>query len=124
MHLTETEAMSEMFADPEVTPSLEWLEQLELETRDAPGRPVYNHLLLAAIERTRQNGPQPIAGSEGRLAAYNNDEGLRARMLDRYRELRIIGEELAREFERRAHDWLRSPISRRWTNADPPEPTE
>ena len=38
LFLTETQLIDELFGQPDLTPPLEWLEQLEQETRGRPGR--------------------------------------------------------------------------------------
>lgn len=84
---TEEEVIAHLFGPAELTAPLEQLEQIEAETRDAPGRHLYDSLLQSSITRTRAQGQQPTSDTLGQLAAYD-DLDLRERMLTLWRTQR------------------------------------
>jgi hypothetical protein len=82
IYLDWPEVESELFDPEQWTPPLEYLQQLEAATRDRPGRPIYNTLLLASIEYTAQHGPQRIPESTGKLRDHDTPE-----LREQFREL-------------------------------------
>lgn len=78
---TEEEVIAHLFGPAELTPPLAFLENLDTETKHAPGRHLYDSLLTASIVKTRDEGPQEIPASTGLLSAHDTPE-LRQRMVD------------------------------------------
>ena len=102
----ESEVVDYLFGVAEFTPELEYLEALELETRGRPGRQLYEGLLLASIERTRNEGVQQVPGThDGPLKDYRTTK-TRDRMINLWRELRHQGEQVEREALERADRWV------------------
>ncbi len=95
---TEAELLGHLFGTTEYTPTLEQLEQHERETRNNPGRYLYDSLLKAAIFRTRAEGQQlvPATPGDGLLEEHRTPE-IQERMLRLWRELRPIGEQLEQD---------------------------
>lgn len=87
-YATEHELLTHLFGLDDQTAPLDYLEQLDRDTRDADGRPLYGPLLLAAIERTRVEGPQPIPGSPDAPLRHQRTTKVRDRMLAVWREAR------------------------------------
>lgn len=104
LHLDHDELITNLFTPAATTPDLAFLEQLERDTRDRPGRPLYNGLLQAAIRKTREQGPQPINDTAGPLTAYDNPV-LRQRMTALWQEVRPHGLTLEQEAAERADTW-------------------
>ncbi len=104
----EHEIVAYLFGHAEYTPPLDYLEQLEVETRGRPGRQIYDGLLQASIERTREHGVQPIPGTQdGPLCHYKTTK-LRDRMITLWRESRHLGEQVEAEAIERAEHWKTS----------------
>jgi len=59
-HPTWQDCKAELFGTEGLTAPLEYLVQLEEQTRDNPGRAIYNGLLQAAIVRAKLFGREPI----------------------------------------------------------------
>lgn len=76
----QAELVAHLFGPTELTPPIGYLEQLDEDTRDRPGRAIYTRLLQAAITETRANGPQEIAGTDGLLTRFDTPS-LRHRMV-------------------------------------------
>jgi len=100
IYLDWDEIEAELFAPEQWTPPLEYLTQLEAETRDRPGRPIYNTLLLASIEYTAQHGPQRIPDSAGRLREHDTPQ-LRQHFRDLWYHERPRGQATELEAETR-----------------------
>lgn len=78
-HPTWADAATHLFGDPATTPQLEFLEQLDHDTRNRPGRHLYGPLLTATIADTRANGPRTIPPNPTAIAAsLRNDHQARA----------------------------------------------
>ncbi len=102
---TENEILNHLFGIDEQTPPLEWLEAHEHKTRGNPGRPLYQGLLLATIERTRAEGPQTIPDSgKGPLAKWKTT-AVRDRILELWRELRPLSIQAEADELERAEAW-------------------
>ena len=79
----------ELFGDDDETPTLEYLEQLDIITRDQPGRAYYDSLLQASITTTREHGPQPIPGdTHALLYTLRSDDNARSTLLAYWQEQR------------------------------------
>jgi len=117
-HMPWIEVQAELFNPPEQTPPAEWLIQLERETRDDPGRPIYDQLLKAAIVRTMNVGQEPVPDTAGRLAEHDSP-ALRDRLRALHAEHRPAGEQLEQDAidrglryqaDRKRLDALRKPL--------------
>lgn len=103
---SEQEILAELFGATALTAPLATLLELEKNTKTSPGRPYYEALLHAAIERTLDEGPQEIPGTGGPLAAWAGDSVLRERMLELWRQERPRGQLLEAEMETRAAEFV------------------
>lgn len=100
IYLDWDEIEAELFAPEQWTPPLEYLTGLEETTRDRPGRPIYNTLLLASIDYTAEHGPQRIPESAGRLRQHDTPQ-LRQHFRDLWYQERPRGQAAELEAETR-----------------------
>jgi hypothetical protein len=100
LHMDWPEVEDELFGPPKQTAPLAYLEQLETDTREKAGRPIYDSLLRASIEHTRQHGTQEVPQSAGRLRDLDTPE-LRYRMCELWDTVRALGQ--AAELEHEAY---------------------
>ena len=99
---------AQLFGDPKPTASLQELEELERSTRDAPGRPMYERLLLAHLADARA-GTYPTEyppSAPGLLEAYGDDTALRGEMAELWLKARSSGVEIEEQAEVDARAWL------------------
>lgn len=80
-HHTWPDCAAELFGDGALTPPLDYLTTLEQQTRDNPGRRIYNRLLLAAIEHTKSHGREPTPDDpSAQLYTLRKDDDARAEL--------------------------------------------
>ena len=77
----ESELVAHLFGATELTPPIAYLLQIDRDTKDSRGRHLYGSLLNAAIETTREEGPQEIPATIGLLSRHD-DPVLRSRMVE------------------------------------------
>lgn len=81
-----------LLGDDDETPSLEFLEQLNHETHDYPGRYLYANLLTASITKTRTQGLQSIPGNRhAPFYTLRNDQHARDQLEAEYNTWRPRG---------------------------------
>jgi len=80
-HPTWNDCKAELFGTGGQTAPLEYLTELEEQTRDNPGRTIYNGLLQAAIVRAKLFGREPIPDdSSAQLYSLRNDTDAHAEL--------------------------------------------
>ena len=104
IYLDWDEVESELFDPEQSTPPLDYLTQLELSTRDRPGRQIYNTLLNASINHTAEHGPQRIPGSAGKLRAHDTP-ALREQFRQLWQQERPRGQAAELEAETRMSNY-------------------
>lgn len=117
LHMDWPEVEAELFAPELHTPPAEWLIDLERETRDQPGRPIYDSLLKASIEHTMSEGPQRVPDSAGLLRHHDTPQ-LRERFHGLWQTQRPLGITAELEHEARLRTWAEQNAARQKTARD------
>ena len=117
----EQEIIDYLFGHAEFTPPIEFLEQLEQDTRGNPGRPMYGPLLEAAIVRTRAIGVEPLPDTQDGPLRHYRTIGLRNQMLELWHQERPKGELAEQQALERADKWKATHPSK---NPRRPQPQE
>lgn len=102
--LEQHEVIDHLFAPRLTTATVEQLKQIERATRQNVGRPLYEGLLFAAIRKTENEGPQPIANGGGPLTEHDTP-ALRQRITRLWTELQPTADQLRAEELERAEQW-------------------